>query len=414
MKYLKLINFSILILCAFFISAAGQSSPQNTAPQTLQAHDTAAFLERFKKPEHVNLLQGALWTLTHDYDDFKHIQEVLKTFQTYFEAIGKYENGDRAALESLGSVKGFKDKLAEWLGDDDQSVRAFAAAMLGIAGDRSYAPQIAKLLEDRKYKENDLIVYDRGRAAAALGMLGAREFLPQIAAMLKSKNQYDRAGAVQALRYLGAKEYSKEIAGLLTNKDFLSDDEPSPIFFLVEMDTAREYKNEIIKTMLGGFRIETRKAAIYALVNIEAKETTAEIAKLLKEEFRKEDAAKALALLGAKEYADEIAFLLKDKSGLVRSDAALALGVLQSKKHAGEIAKLLNDKESYVHNYAAVALLLMEAAAYYKAAIPIVEKPFSENAFLTESAFHPLAAEKTRQLTENLKKSFEKAKFGKW
>ena len=137
MRLLKFVKFFILIWCLFITGAAGQTINQNTSPQTVQktSQNETAFIERFKKPEHINLLQGAMWTLTHDYDDFKHMQEVLKTFQNYFEAIGKYESGDRAALEKLGGVKGFKDKLALWLNDEDQAVRAFAALMLGISGD---------------------------------------------------------------------------------------------------------------------------------------------------------------------------------------------------------------------------------------------------------------------------------------
>ena len=136
MKILTIFIFIVL----FAGSATSQINSQTTFSQPAQTsfQDDAAFIERFKKPEHINLLQGALWTLTHlIFDDFKHMQEVLKTFQNYFEAIGKYEAGDRAALENLGGVKGFKDKLAQWLNDEDQAVRAFATAMLGISGDRS-------------------------------------------------------------------------------------------------------------------------------------------------------------------------------------------------------------------------------------------------------------------------------------
>ena len=162
--------------------------------------------------------------------------------------------------------------------------------------------------------------------------------------------------------------------------------------------------------MLGDFRSETKTAAIYALVSIDDKESAKDIAKLLKDDFRKADAAKALALLGAKEYADEMALLLKDKSGLVRQDAALALGILKAKKYAGEVAKLLNDKESYVHTNAATALVLMESEDHYKAALPVIERPLPQIRNLTENQFHPLVNEKVRQITEELKKAFEKAK----
>ena len=300
----------------YISGAAGQTNTQNASPQTAQTQvqDNAAFIERFKKPEHLNLLQGALWTLTHDYDDFKHMQEVLKTFQGYLEAIGKYETGDRAALESLGGVKGFKDKLAKWLIDEDQAVRAFAAAMLGISGDNSYAPQVANLLKDGKYKENDLIILrPRQSGDGARNARRARISAADRGTAEKQK-RIDRAGAIQALEYFSAKEYSKEIAGLLTNKDLQFDDEPSPIFFLVETGTAKEFKKEIIQTMLGDFRSETKTAAIYALVSIDDKESAKDIAKLLKDEFRKADAAKALALLARKNTPTKSRFCLKTKA----------------------------------------------------------------------------------------------------
>ncbi len=89
--------------------------------------------------------------------------------------------------------------------------------------------------------------------------------------MLQSKNQYDRSGAVTALGYFGAKEYAKEVAGLLANKDFQFDDDSSPIYFLVETETAKDYKKELVQVMLGEFRSETSEAAMYALVHLEAK-----------------------------------------------------------------------------------------------------------------------------------------------
>jgi HEAT repeat protein len=80
----------------------------------------------------------------------------------------------------------------------------------------------------------------------ALGLLGAKEYLPQMLSLLKSKNQYDHQGAITALTYFGAKEYSKDVAAILTNKEFQFDDDSSPIFFLVEMGTAHNYKKELI------------------------------------------------------------------------------------------------------------------------------------------------------------------------
>lgn len=408
MKFLLTISLSILFL--FLTEVNCQETAQKSTKQPVQSSTNVVdLIQRFQKPENVNILQGALWTLTHDYADLKHTQEVLQTFQNYFEAFSKYQSNDATSLEKLGGINSFKEKFSALLKDEDQAVRAFAAVILGISGDKNYAPQVAELLKERKDEKDPLIIYDRGRAAMSLGLLGEKEYLPQLISLLQSKNQFDRQGAISALIYFGAKEYSKDVAAILTNKEFQFDDDSSPIFFLVETKTAQNYKKELVKAMLGEFRSETSEAAMYALVNIKANETAPEIAKLLSDEFKKGDAAKALTLLNAKEYTDKIALLLKDENSLVRSDAAIALGVLQAKKYAAEVAKLLNDKESFVHNYAATSLLLMEATEFYKLAIPIVEKPFSENTFLTDSAFHPLVINDSRQVTKRLKRNFQQA-----
>jgi len=78
-----------------------------------------------------------------------------------------------------------------WLKDNDQAIRAFAATMLGISGDQSYSPLLAKLLVRKEQNADDLI-YDRGRAALALGLLQAKEYGKDLVTMLSSANEYDR------------------------------------------------------------------------------------------------------------------------------------------------------------------------------------------------------------------------------
>lgn len=177
------------------------------------------FFKRLNTPRFANYYASASWTLTHDYSDSKRVDEVLKTVKEYFSAFEKNERGDRTELDRLGGVKSFKDKLAVWLNDDDQAIRAFAAVLLGISGDKSYALQLANLLKERKYKERDYIHYDKARAAMALGMIGATEFTEQLAEMLKSKESYDRAGAAIGLGYLRAKSKIEAIKKLTTDKD---------------------------------------------------------------------------------------------------------------------------------------------------------------------------------------------------
>jgi hypothetical protein len=222
MKYLVLIG---LLLAVFTFIAVTNSErwskhqviPQQSPPE--QSQDVDEFLRRLKDEKLKNLLDGALWTVTHDYSEYKHMEEVLKTVQSYFEAIGKYEKGDRSSLDQLGGIKAFKDKLAGWLNDDDQAIRAFAAVLLGVSGDKAYAPQLANLLKERKYQDDDLLYYDRGRTAMALGLVGANEYTSNLVNLLNSSNEYDRSGAAYGLGFLGAKDQAKAVAKLLNDKD---------------------------------------------------------------------------------------------------------------------------------------------------------------------------------------------------
>jgi HEAT repeat protein len=383
-------------------------------PQKLEPIDDAAevneLAKRFQKPENVNVFQGAVWTVTHDYAEHKHMDEVMKSVFAYLEALAKFQSGESEPLAKLGGVSGFKRKLTDLLNDGDQAIRSFAAVMIGITGDKALVPSLAKLLDKQTAAgERYSMVYDRGRAALALGMIGAVEYKPRIAELLKSENQYDRSGAIAALESFGATEYAKEIADQLSRSGAV-DDDPSPVHFLIATGVAKDYKPQLVKAMLDKFRSETSDAAMYALVKLDAKEHSKEIATLLDEEFRKAEAAKALALLGATNYTRRIALLLKDKSGLVRSAAALALGVLAAKEQGSAVAELLKDPEDYVRNYAAAALMLMQAERYYAAALPLLETPHQGRAYLTESSFSPLVDEKTREVTQRLITAMETAK----
>ncbi len=189
------------------------STPNQTSPKTND------FADRMQNPLFVNQITSAMWTLTHDYSDHKRSQDVMKTVLSYLEAFEKNKKGDSKDLESLGGEKALKDKLADWLNDEDQAIRAFSAVMLGVSGDKSYAPQLGKLLQERKYKERDLLHYDRGRAAMALGMLEAKEYTQNLVDLLKSENEFDKVGAAYGLGYMKAKDKSSVIEELLKDED---------------------------------------------------------------------------------------------------------------------------------------------------------------------------------------------------
>jgi HEAT repeat protein len=232
------------------------------------------------------------------------------------DALQKYAAGDTAPWERLGGIKSYKDTLKLWLDDSDQSIRAFAAIVIGISGDREKIPQLVGILKRKDAEERYSGIYDRGRAVIALGLLGAAEYKPDILILLKSKNIHDRSGAITALTLLGAKENAREVIAILANPDLLHEDDESPIYFLIETGTAKDFKKELSAAMLRPFGTDTSKAAMYALVHLDAKEYAPQIAKLLNDEFKRGDAAKALALLGAKEYTARIGMMLNGKDEL--------------------------------------------------------------------------------------------------
>jgi HEAT repeat protein len=372
-----------------------------------QQDETAELLRSFSLPKHINLFQSAMWTVTHDYTDYKHMDEVVKEALSFFEAAAKHQQGETGSLRDLGGVPGFKAKLAKWLKDDDQAIRAFAAVLIGITGDKKLAPELLALIETRKPKADELLIYDRGRAAMAIGLLGANEYKGKIARLLKSENGYDRSGAIFALSSFGATEFAPEIAALLDFRGGVLDDDASAIHFLIDTGTAKDYKRKLAKAVSSKYQSEVAIAAMYALAAIDAKEHAPDIAKQLADKFRRGDAAKALALLGAKQFTKQIARLLADESLLVRSSASLALGVLEAREYSRQVAALLRDKEGSVAPHAATSLFMMGAAKYYPLAYPFLEKSPVQEAYASDSEFSPLVEKKVQIVRQRLKANLD-------
>jgi hypothetical protein len=210
----NLASISLLTVSLTITTSLSAYPKHNSQSAPEQSQQTDEFVKRFKDERALGLMESATWTLTHDYSKFSRVDEILNTMKSYFGAIEKYERGDRSTLEQMGGVKAFKDKMAALLTEDDQAVRSFAAIMLGICGDKTYATQIAKLLKAIK-QEDKYGRYDRGRAAVALGLLGAKEYTSDLAALLRSANHYDRSGAAYGFGLMGAKDQAKAVALLL-------------------------------------------------------------------------------------------------------------------------------------------------------------------------------------------------------
>lgn len=358
---------------------------------------------RFQNPRSINLITSQMWALTHAGTLKNEVDDSRQLLVTFLDKASKNEDA--------GSAKEFKSKMAAFLNSKDDIVAGFAAIVLGISGDLSYAPQIAKLLDKEEPSDDQSKpITSRSRAAVALSLMGAREHIPKLAPMLKSQNDYDRMGAAVALGQFQAKEYANEVASLLRSEDLgLSVDE-SPIYALMEMGVGRAYAADFARVVRDNFDTETTKAAAFALAKLGAKEYKQDIAKLLGQEFQKGDAAIVLALMEATEYVDQIASLLKDQNGLTRTDALLALGIMRATKFVPQVAKHLKDPEVHVPIYAAYALVLMGADRYAEQILPGVEHLYREDLFLGEDRFHPFAEDEIKKIKNRFKESFLRMK----
>ena len=94
----------------------------------------------------------------------------------------------------------------------------------------------------------------------------------------------------------------------------------------------------------------SRRAAAYALGQMQAKEIAPNLAALLKDSDTsvRSAAASALGQMQAKEFAPNLAALLKDSDTSVRYTAASALGQMQAKEFAPNLAALLKDSDTSV------------------------------------------------------------------
>ena len=361
------------------------------------AAETNRVLQRFRETRHIRLMEGASWSLAHQYGDIENVGKVFKTVGEYHEAFEKYEAGDQAPLIALGGIKGFKTKLSTMLKDADPAVRCYAATLTGITGDKAMVPQVAALLLRKAGSNQDHCGPER--AMVALALMGASQYKLRIATELKSTDSNKRSAAIRALALLGATEYAPRIAAILSEPTNTHD--VTPIEFLVETGMASSYKPALVKAMMPeAYASDRATSAMYALAIIGAREHAKDIATFLANEYRNDDAAKALALMGADEYSDNVALLLKDKSPLTRCTAALSIGILGSKRHVDEVAKLLNDPESYVQPYAALALVMLGAEAHYAEALPHLTNREAVTGYLIGSQFPAMAKTKVDAIAQ--------------
>ena len=132
---------------------------------------------------------------------------------------------------------------------------------------------------------------------------------------------------------------------------------------------AKEYAKDIAALLRDEYP-GVREHAISALIDLNAKEHVKDIALLLKREdigWVKRTAVDALGKLGAKEYAKDIAALLSNKEEVeVRTSAVYALAKLGAKEHAKDVVGLLKDKDFGIRGQGLLALGDLGAKQYAK------------------------------------------------
>jgi len=200
-------------------------------------------IQRFNELRSARLLSNQLWGKIHGGG--LRIGEEMRNLLTLLDP----HSGRRPAI----STREFKNRIAAFLNSNNDDEVVFAATLLGIAGDQSFAPQIANLLDKH------------ASAAFALSLMEAKEYVPRVALMLNSENDYDRAWAIKALRQFQAKEYANDIAELLDK------DETNRIDALITLGImrAKEYQQKVARYLKDADE-DVRVCAVIALVLMDA------------------------------------------------------------------------------------------------------------------------------------------------
>lgn len=401
--------------CMWGDASASQPPAKQLAPDDQQEYQHI----RQRLREHEALLTRASWTLCHCADEAE-----LARIEGTAMLLGAFvDDKQLPKLVEAGGVKAFKEETAGLLKNKDPVVRGYGAIVLAVVGDAAYKERIAKLLEDENCRSavTEFACFknlDRRDAARALGLMGAEEYAPRLAALLRSDNENDRTGAASGLGAMGSPKHAAEIARLLDDK--VDEVRMSATAALGALG-AKQYAGRIAPLLTASGDPMVRETACYTLARLNAKDHARDLARLLGEQFQAGDAAKALAVLGAVEYAKDIAVLLEDKSPLVRCDALIALGILDAKQYTKNVAANLDDKEPFVRAYAAVALLLMGDRTRAKKVQDVVQAEWKDPEIASDDLnaaeyfgahikLHAVVSERQRQLTLRAKEAWDRLK----
>ena len=322
-----------------------------------------------------------------------------EAIDTFMKAIGSPDEHGKGfkfavAVREAGGLAKYRRRVVGLLSSKDITVRGYGAQWLGFVGDDSCKEELVKLLKAKptaakkpkngELDESALISdalagFDRQMAATALGTLQAKECVNDLVALLQDPNARVRAGGAMAPAMLKAKEHSDAIVKLLDYEggfDPRADEaKMAAILALVALE-AKQHAPAIAKMMSKGDGPfgDAEEMALFALVALDAKEQVKDMAAMLKDDFRCGEAALALALMSATDYAAAISELLKkkDDTRYVRGRAAMALGILRAEKHAADIADLMKNSKDSERTMAAWALILLENKEHAAEAIDAI------------------------------------------
>jgi HEAT repeat protein len=395
MKSLTLV-FLIIFSTTSLVSAAQQTSSNKSASVNAESSAERKAWDDLKQrfTTNSNYISGNVWALIHTYESKTEMEQSLKLLESIGIALA---SNDPASMKKFDGPEGFKSQLLKFMNSKDDTASGFAAVILAIVGDMNYAPHIAGLLSRNDNRSTDQHPPTaRAKAAVALALMGAKQYTKQIVPLLKSTNHYEPAGAAYALGLLKATEYAKDVSDLMLsdNSGFRGGD--SAVQALFAMGVAANYKHELAEVLHR--ELESAKSAAYGLAHLHAKEYAGDIAKHMERAIQPADFAKALALMGATEYASKIGPLLKAERSSTQTDAALALGILGAREYRTEIAALLKDDDFLTRYSAAMSLILMEADEYAAAAVHEIEDTHKAGDYFEAGDFHVLVAEDIRDL----------------
>jgi HEAT repeat protein len=401
---------SVFLLAVLMVPARGEDkkpTPAKAASESEadQIKRIAARLDRIAP----GMINGITFTMIHCGGDI----------DAFVKAVGSPDAHGKgfsfaAAVRDAGGLAKYRRRAAGLLTSRDPVTRGYGAQWLGIVGDDSCKADLARLLKGTSIfaSLDGLAGFDCEMAAMSLGMLHASEYAKDLAALLRDRNGRVRAGAATALGLLRAKEYADAIAKSLDYKSGrdprAEEAEAGAILALVALD-AKQHAPEIAKR-IKPFS-DAAELAMFAIVALDAKEQKKDLAAWLKDDFMCGDAAVALALMGATEYADAIDGLLKKKEDhFARCKAAIALGILRAEIFAPDLADMIKSTTDYERTTAAWALVLLEDKEHAAVALKIIG-PKGEKTFF--SAWVPkrgsmVIADQLDKLGERAMKSLKK------